>query len=155
MTQAPASLSRAERWFPRAATIAAAFTAFCCLGLSAALSLASAVGASFFLRDETLRPLLLGTLLLTVLASVLTFRRHRNPRPLLVTVAASIAVYLLIFGVGGSTEDQGHGAHTANADGSGSGEPFGWVALAVLVGAQVWDVAAVRRCRRSALRVPS
>ncbi len=154
-----AVLRRWRRWFPRAATIGVAFTALCCLGVSAALSLASSVGAGFFLRDETLRPLLITALALTILASWLTFRRHHNPIPLMVTVAASAAVYGFIFvGAGPSSGGNGHGDHSidaaadessAVADPSGARGALAWSALAVLLGAQAFDIVAVRRCRVS------
>ncbi len=56
--------SVAQRWLPRAGLLSAAFTTLCCLGISAALSLATAVGASFLTRDATLQPLLIVTLAL-------------------------------------------------------------------------------------------
>lgn len=46
-----------QRWMPRAGVIAAGFTALCCLGVAAALSLATSVGATFLTRDSSLRPL--------------------------------------------------------------------------------------------------
>ncbi len=46
--------SVAQRWLPRAGLLSAASTTLCCLGISAALSLATAVGASFLTRDATL-----------------------------------------------------------------------------------------------------
>lgn len=45
--------SVAQRWLPRAGLLSAAFTTLCCLGISAALSLATAVGASFLTRDAS------------------------------------------------------------------------------------------------------
>ena len=68
-----------QRWLPRAGAIAAGFTTLCCIGVSAALSLASAVGATFLTKDATLRPVLAATLALTVVGSALTYWRHRNP----------------------------------------------------------------------------
>jgi len=56
--------SVAQRWLPRAGLLSAAFTTLCCLGISAALSLAAAVGVSFLTRDATLQPLLIVTLAL-------------------------------------------------------------------------------------------
>ncbi len=61
--------------------IAAGFTALCCLGVAAALSLATSVGATFLTRDSSLRPLLTATVLLTALGSVLTFTLTATPAP--------------------------------------------------------------------------
>lgn len=101
----------AQRWLPRAGLLSAAFTTLCCLGISAALSLATAVGATFLTRDATLQPLLIVTLAVTVLGSALTFRRHRNPAPLALTVLASALVYLAVFG-----PLQSAGAHAGHHD---------------------------------------
>jgi len=46
-----------QRWIPRFGVIAAGFTALSCLGVAAALSLATSVGATFLTRDSSLRPL--------------------------------------------------------------------------------------------------
>lgn len=101
----------AARWLPRAGLLSAAFTTLCCLGISAALSLATAVGATFLTQDATLQPLLVVTLALTVLGSALTFRRHRNPAPLALTIVASVLVYLAVFG-----PPQSAGAHAGHHD---------------------------------------
>lgn len=62
--------------------VAAGFTALCCIGVSAAVSLSTALGATFLTRDSTLRPLLAVTLAVTVAGSALTYtywRRRRRP----------------------------------------------------------------------------
>jgi hypothetical protein len=139
---------------PRGITVAAIFTALCCIGLSAATGLVSAVGASFLLRDTTLRPLLLAVLAATVVSSVLTFRRHRNLFPLLLTTAASGTVYWLVFGRG-----QAHGDHMGDAmPGSahhvltGVSRPLFWGAIAILIGTQLWDLVVTRRCHAAVSR---
>ena len=78
-----------QRSLPRAGAVAAAFTTLCCLGFTAALSLASAVGATFLTRDATLKPLLVATIILTLVGSALTYRRHGNPLPLILTAPGS------------------------------------------------------------------
>ncbi|MBA2560897.1 MAG: MerC domain-containing protein, partial [Propionibacteriales bacterium] len=105
------------------------FTTICCLGFTAALSLASAVGATFLTRDATLKPLLVATIILTVVGSALTYRRHRNPLPLILTALAGAWVFLFIFTVGGAPR------------------PVVWAGLAVFLGVQVWDLILIRRCR--------
>ncbi len=118
-----------QRSLPRAGAIAAAFTTMCCLGFAAALSLASAVGATFLTRDATLKPLLVATIIITVVGSALTYRRHRNPLPLILTALAGAWVFLFIFTI--------HGAP----------RPVVWAGLAVFLGVQVWDLILIRRCR--------
>ena len=75
-------------WLPRLGTLAALATTACCVGLPAAVSLVSAVGAGFLLTDRYLQPLLIVFLLVTVGSSAVTFWRHSNPAPLIVTVAS-------------------------------------------------------------------
>jgi len=73
--------SRRQRWFGWVPLGAAGFTTLCCLGFSAALSLATGLGATFLTEDSTLRPILAVTLGLTVATSALTYWRHRRPGP--------------------------------------------------------------------------
>lgn len=118
-----------QRSLPRVGAAAAAFTTLCCLGFTAALSLASAIGATFLTRDATLKPLLVATIVLTVVGSALTYRRHRNPLPLILTALAGAWVFLFIFTI------------------SGAPRPVVWAGLAVFLGVQVWDLILMRRCR--------
>lgn len=128
-------------WVPRLGTLSATITTLCCLGVGAAISLTTAVGATFLTSDAVLRPLLAATLLLTVLGSALTWRAHRNPLPLMVTAAAGAWVFIAIFGsdlfAHGSGED-GHGTGHSVAN------PGAWAGLAVLIATQLWDVFLVR-----------
>ncbi len=118
-----------QRSLPRAGAVAAAFTTLCCLGFTAALSLASAVGATFLTRDATLKPLLVATIILTLVGSALTSLRHRNLLPLILTALAGAWVFLFIFTIGGTPH------------------PVVWAGLAVFLGVQVWDLILIRRCR--------
>jgi len=118
-----------QRSLPRVGAVAAAFTTLCCLGFAAALSLASAVGATFLTKDATLKPLLVATIILTLVGSALTYRRHHNLLPLILTALAGAWVFLFIFTIGGAPR------------------PVVWAGLAVFLGVQVWDLILVRRCR--------
>jgi len=120
-----------QRALPRVGALAAAFTTLCCLGFTAALSLASAAGATFLTEDATLQPLLIGTIILTLVGSALTYRRHRNPLPLTLTALAGAWVFLSIFTIGGTPH------------------PVVWAGLAVFLGVQVWDLMLIRRGRTS------
>jgi uncharacterized membrane protein (UPF0136 family) len=118
-----------QRFLPRAGAIAAAFTTLCCLGLTAALSLASAAGATFLTEDATLKPLLAASIILTLVGSALTYRRHRNPVPLILTALAGAWVFLSIFIIDGVPQ------------------LAVWAGLAVFLGVQVWDFILIRHCR--------
>jgi len=145
-----------QRWMPRAGVIAAGFTALCCLGVAAALSMATSVGATFPTRDTSLRPLLAATLLFTALGRTLTFTRHRKPGPLIVTIAAGLWMCVLTFAVGassrGAARHDAMGAHEdgASHQGLGGRSALVWFGLVVLIAAQVWDVFRMRVGRGSA-----
>lgn len=145
-----------QRLAPRAGLVAAGFTTLCCLGISAALSLATSVGATFLTRDSSLKPLLVVTLLVTAAGSGLTFWRHRHPGPLLLTVFAGVWVYAFTFVIksGGHAamhDDMSHanhhGAHLTHAGLSGGQRTLVWLGLGVLIAAQLWDVLRVRSAR--------
>lgn len=159
----PPALGDAGGLLPRAGFIASAITTVCCLGLSAAVSLASSIGATFLTRDATLQPLLAVTLAITVAGSVWTYRRHRSPLPLLLTIAASALVYSALYGrldngIGVAHAAGEHGSHGAMRDsittaggshGGISATVLVWIGLGVLLVAQLWDVRRVRRCNIS------
>lgn len=142
-----------QRWLPRVGATAAAFTTLCCIGVSAALSLATAVGATFLTRDATLKPVLAATIGLTVLGSSLTWWRHRNPFPLLLTATAGTWVFLFTFVIVGQTAPGSGDTMAGMAAGPGDATvaapywPLVWAGLAVFLGAQAWDLIRVRSCR--------
>ena len=121
-----------RRWLPGIGTVATLFTTACCSGLPAVVSLATAVGAGFLLTDRYLQPLLIALVLVTVAASALTYWRHRNLAPLLVTVLAAGAIYWFIY--------RDYRVQIV------------WIAALALIAAQVWDVLAVRACAVRAAR---
>ena len=138
-------------------TVAAGFTTLCCLGVSAAVSLGTSVGATFLARDSALRPLLAATLAVTVAGSALTFWRHRGRVwPLVVTVAAGAAIYSAVYvglGPGGMNDGMAGEALTltgAGHDGLSNGRlVLVWAGAALLVGAQLWDLRRARHSRCS------
>ncbi len=89
------------------------------------------MGATFLTRDATLKPLLVATVILTLVGSALTYRRHRNPLPLILTALAGAWVFLLTFTIGGTPR------------------PVVWAGLAVFLGVRVWDLVLIRTCRIS------
>src|SRR5712692_7054392 len=105
-----------ERAVSPGGVIAAGFTTLCCLGIAAALSFATSIGATFLTRDSSLRPILIATLAVTTAGSALTFWRYRQTVvPLALTVAASVWIYLAVFaGVGhDAMHDNMADAHSA------------------------------------------
>ena len=75
--------------------LGAAFAALCCLGVSAVLSVVSAIGLGFLANDAILLPLMIGSLLVTGWGLVSGYRRHR--RPIGLVLAALGGPGLLVF----------------------------------------------------------
>lgn len=146
-----------QRLLSAVGAVATAFTTFCCLGVAAAVSFASSIGATFLTRDSSLRPALIVTLAVSTAGAALTWWRHRaNPIPLLLTVAAGVSIYSLLFvnPTGGAMHDHMADAGATHVHQLGTGrQTLVWIGLAVLVGAQVWDYLRVRRARLSVATV--
>ncbi|GAC1395016.1 MAG: hypothetical protein NVSMB68_11860 [Thermoanaerobaculia bacterium] len=75
----------------------AAFAALCCLGVSAVLSVVSAIGLGFLANDAVLLPLLVVSLLVTAWGLVSGYRRHHNPAALVLGAAGGIGLLLFTF----------------------------------------------------------
>jgi hypothetical protein len=140
------------RWVSPLGALAAGFTAACCVGVSAVVSLSTALGATFLTRDTTLRPLLALTLAVTVTGSALTYWRRRRGWPLAVSVVSAVWIYSFVYLIGRHT-----GHMTDHMADHPAGHPAGlsggrltaiWVGLALLVGSQLWDLVVVRGGRR-------
>ena len=140
-------------------TVAAGFTTLSCLGMSAAVSLSTSVGATFLTRDSALRPLLAASLVVTVAGSALSFWRHRGLAwPLVVTIAASVAIYSALYvglGPGGMGAMAGDAPAVAGAgnDGLSNGrQAIVWASaspsLKRMTNARIWP--APGRCQKSA-----
>lgn len=150
---------RWQRWLPRGAALVAGFATLCCLGLTALVSLLTAIGATFLTTDATLKPLLAVSLVITIVASGFTWRRHRNPLPLLLTVVAAVTIFWSLYGTQLFGHDTGGGGDPMNdpmGDGMGghtatTGLPGGvgvWIGLALLITAQMWDIWRLRQLKR-------
>ena len=155
----PGAMGRVSGFLPRAGLVGSALTTVCCLGVSSAISLASAVGATFLTRDATLQPLLTAMLAVTVAGSAWSARRHRSLPPFLLSVIASALVYSALYGplangigASGGPHHSDHGAMhdamatAARSHGGISSTVLVWIGLAVLLVAQLWDVRQVRHC---------
>ena len=154
-TRPPSGVSRWRQVVGPVGTVAAGFTTLCCLGVSAAVSLSTSLGATFLTRDSSLRPLLAATLAVTVAASALTFWRHRGlVWPLAATAAAAVMIYGAVYvglGAGGMNDHMAGEAPAgpgAGHGGLGNGRlALVWTGAALLISAQLWDLRRVRRSR--------
>lgn len=97
--------------------------------------------------------------MITIVASGFTWRRHRNPLPLLLTVVAAGVIFWSLYGAqlfghaagghGNSMNDPMGGGMSGNT--ATAGLPGGagvWIGLALLLIAQVWDVWLLRQLKR-------
>jgi len=76
----------------KAGIIGATFAALCCLGMPAILSVVSAIGLGFLIRDAVLAPLLILSVVLVVYGLVRGLRRHRHRLPLVIGAVAGVAL---------------------------------------------------------------
>ena len=138
------------------ASLAALVTTLCCLGFPALVGFLSALGAGFLLNDRYLEPLLAGTLLLSLVITMLHLRQHHRPGPFILSFVAAGTVFFAIYGIGLLSHVSG-GDHMA--DGMAATpiwSPFlAYGAILVLLGAQVWDLWLYRRCAPKAAPVPT
>ncbi len=73
------------------------FSALCCLGFPALLSLLTAIGLGFLIRDAILLPLLGVFLLITIAGLEMGRRRHHKPGALILGIISAVALALFIF----------------------------------------------------------
>ena len=72
------------------------FAALCCLGFPALLSILSAIGLGFLIKDAVLLPLLIVFLLVTLLGLAPGLREHHRASALVLGISA-IGVFVFIF----------------------------------------------------------
>lgn len=138
------------------AALAAFVTTLCCVGFPALVGLLATLGAGFLVSDRYLEPMLVGTLLLTLVIDGLHLRRHHQPGPFLLSLVAAGSTFFAIYGIGLLP-------HAASSDhmADGMAAPPTWSlflaygAILVLLGAQVWDLWLYRRCAPKAVLVPT
>jgi len=73
------------------------FAALCCLGFPALLSILSAIGLGFLIKDAVLLPLLIVFLLVTLLGLALGLREHHRASALVLGIISAIGVFVFIF----------------------------------------------------------
>ena len=77
--------------------LGAAFAALCCLGISAVLSVVSAIGLGFLIHDAVLLPLLIFFLLVTLWGLFSGWRRHHQPAAFILGVIGAISLAVFSF----------------------------------------------------------
>jgi mercuric ion transport protein len=82
----------------KAGVLGAAFTALCCLGIPAVLSVVSAIGLGFLINDAILFPLLVLSLVVTLWGLYSGWRRHRHVSALVLAGIASASLVIFTFG---------------------------------------------------------
>ena len=85
-----------ERHTDKAGVVGSVFTALCCVGFPALLSILSAVGLGF-LNDAILLPLLIIFLLMTLVGLAIGLRQHHRASALIVGIISAIGVFVFIF----------------------------------------------------------
>jgi len=81
----------------KAGLLGAVFGALCCLGISAVVSIVTAVGLGFLLNDAVLLPLLVASLLVTLWGLSSGWRRHHNPSALGLGVLGGSGLFAFSF----------------------------------------------------------
>ncbi len=71
--------------------------ALCCLGVSAVLTVFSAIGLAFLIKDSILLPVLAFFLLITLFGLYKGFRSHRKNTALIVGILSSVVTFLFLF----------------------------------------------------------
>lgn len=71
--------------------------ALCCLGVSAVVSVASAIGLGFLINDAVLKPLLIVSLAATLAGLAIGVRHHHRPWAILLAAASGVALFVFTF----------------------------------------------------------
>lgn len=77
--------------------VGSSIAAACCLGLPAIVSIVTAIGLGFLIKDAILRPLMVLFLALTLVGLYLGFRVHRHPLALILGSASAVAAFVFVF----------------------------------------------------------
>ena len=86
-----------RRYLDKIGVLGSLFTALCCLGVPALLSILSAIGLGFLINDAILLPLLVAFLGITVVGLISGKRHHGKPWALIVGVISSLVVVEFLF----------------------------------------------------------
>ena len=86
-----------SKYLERIGIAGSVVSVLCCLGVSAVVSLLSALGLSFLINDAVLAPLLVAFLGLTIAGLAIGWRRHRRPWAFLAAVAVGVCLFWFSF----------------------------------------------------------
>lgn len=100
--------------------------AACCLGLPAVLSIVTAIGLGFLLKDAILLPLMIVFLVVMLVGMAFGYKAHRRRWPLAIAVTSAAALFFFVF------------VHTW--------KPAAYLAIAGLVIASVFNIVFRRKC---------
>ncbi len=78
----------------KAGIIGATIATLCCLGVPAILSVISAIGLGFLIRDAVLAPLLILSVALVAFGLARGLRRHRKRWPLVIAAISGLALVI-------------------------------------------------------------
>jgi mercuric ion transport protein len=110
-----------------ASVAGSAFAGACCLGVTGALSILSAIGAGFLVNDAFLIPLYVGLLGLSLWLLYSSARSHRNPAPFWTGLGGALVAFAGLWIL----------------------PALVYVGLAVLIAGSVWDFRNGRRAPAS------
>lgn len=131
------------------AALIALVTTLCCLGFPALVGLFATLGAGFLVSDRYLKPMLMGSLLLTLV--IVGLRRHHQPGPFILSLVAAGSVFFALYGVGWLPHASGSDHMADGMVALPTWSPtLAYGAILVLLLAQVWDLWLFRRCARGA-----
>lgn len=77
--------------------LGAAFAALCCLGISAVLSVVTAIGLGFLIRDAVLLPLLIVSLLAALWGLFSGWKRHHKAAALTIGIAGAAVLFVFAY----------------------------------------------------------
>ena len=86
-----------KRHLDKFGVVGSVFSALCCLGFPALLSLLTAIGLRFLINDAILLPLLGMFLLITIAGLEMGRRLHHKPGALIFGIISAVALALFIF----------------------------------------------------------
>ncbi len=69
------------------------FAAACCLGVSFLVAGLTAIGAGFLIRDRYLLPILAVFLVISIVGTALSMRKHRRKTPLVVSIVGAVVTF--------------------------------------------------------------
>ncbi len=85
------------KYLDKIGVIGSIIAALCCLGVSAVLSVLSAIGLAFLINDSILLPLLAFFLLVTLFGLYNGYRSHKKKTALIVGIASAIVTFMFLF----------------------------------------------------------